>query len=298
MNINKCDLCPRLCGINRINGNGFCKAAENIRIAKAIPFLYEEPVISGSRGSGAIFFSGCNLKCCFCQNHEISSGNFGSDLTIERFCDVLLSLQDKGVHNINLITPTHYSYQIIKALDKIKSKITIPIVYNTGGYERYEIIRQMKDYIDIYLPDFKYYDPEISKKYSDAKDYFEYASEAIHEMVSQKPNIILDENEIMQEGVIIRHMVLPGYYNDSIKILDWISKNLKKDNNSFYVSLMRQYTPYFRSKENPEIDRRLTAYEYTKVTDEATELDLQGFYQKKGSSDTCYIPDFDLEGII
>jgi putative pyruvate formate lyase activating enzyme len=287
-----------MCGINRINGNGFCKAAENIRIAKAIPFLYEEPVISGTRGSGAVFFSGCSLKCCYCQNHEISSSNYGSDVSVERFCDILLSLQDKGVHNINLITPTHYSYQIIKALDRIKNRITIPIVYNTGGYERYEIIRLLKDYIDIYLPDLKYYDPYISKEYSDAYDYFEYASAAIQEMVIQKPNIKLDENGILQEGVIIRHMVLPGYYRDSIKLLDWISENLKKESNSFYVSLMRQYTPYFKSSEHPLINRKLTAYEYSKVTEKAAILNLQGFYQKKGSSDTCYIPTFDLEGII
>ena len=298
-----CHLCPRSCGIDRRVSSGFCGCGDTIKAARAALHYWEEPCISGTRGSGTIFFSGCTLKCCFCQNYPISQQGLGKELTIPQLGDVFLSLQDQGAHNINLVTATQYLPSVITALDLVKHKLAIPIVYNCGGYERVEIVRELADYVDIWLPDLKYYDTALSSRYSQAKNYFDHASEAISQMVRQTGAPVLDSDGIMQSGVIIRHMVLPGAREDSIRLLHWIHDNLPKG--QYYISLLSQYTPFFRAakanpggSEFPEICRRITTFEYEKVLNEAIALGLeQGFMQEKSSAKEEYTPPFDLEGL-
>lgn len=291
---NKCRLCPRECGVPRNNNKGYCKSGDKIKVAKAMLHRWEEPPISGSAGSGAIFFSGCALKCVFCQNHQISHGNFGQEISIERLGEIMLSLQEKGAHNINLVNPTHFSDKIINSLDSIKKELKIPVVYNCGGYEKTETLKSLKGYIDIYLPDFKYFSPGLSKKYSGAEDYFSVASRAIEEMINQTGEIVL-KNGIMQKGVIIRHMVLPMCYEDSLNILDFIAKTYPE--NGFLISLMSQYTPMHRAGEFKEINRKITSFEYGKVCKKAQELGLNGFFQERSAAKEEYTPIFDLSGI-
>lgn len=298
-----CHLCPRSCGIDRQVSSGFCGCGDTIKAARAALHYWEEPCISGTRGSGTIFFSGCTLKCCFCQNYPISQQGFGKELTIPQLGDVFLSLQDQGAHNINLVTATQYLPSVITALDLVKHKLVIPVVYNCGGYERVEIVRELADYVDIWLPDLKYYDTALSSRYSQAKNYFDHASEAISQMVRQTGAPVLDSDGIMQSGVIIRHMVLPGAREDSIRLLHWIHDKLPKG--QYYISLLSQYTPFFRAakatpggSEFPEISRRITTFEYEKVLNEAIALGLeQGFMQEKSSAKEEYTPPFDLEGL-
>lgn len=296
--MNKCNICPRECNIDRKIQSGYCKAPIGIMLAKAAPFYFEEPIISGENGTGAVFFSGCNLKCCFCQNKSISWELQGVTVSIKKFCDILLDLQQKGVNTISLISPTPYSNNIIKALDQIKHKITVPIVYNTSGYEKPQIIKTLSDYIDIYVPDIKYMDPLYSAKYSNAPDYFHYCSQSVLEMVSQKPILKYKESGVLETGVLIRHLVMPTLYKDSINILKWIKDLLSETGYECLVSIMSQYTPYHKSFMYPEINRKITSYEYKKVINMAYELELKGFMQDKASSTDIYIPDFDLEGII
>lgn len=298
-----CHLCPRSCGIDRQVSSGFCGCGDTIKAARAALHYWEEPCISGTHGSGTIFFSGCTLKCCFCQNYPISQQGFGKELTIPQLGDVFLSLQDQGAHNINLVTATQYLPSVITALDLVKHKLVIPVVYNCGGYERVEIVRELADYVDIWLPDLKYYDTALSSRYSQAKNYFDHASEAISQMVRQTGAPVLDSDGIMQSGVIIRHMVLPGAREDSIRLLHWIHDKLPKG--QYYISLLSQYTPFFRAakatpggSEFPEISRRITTFEYEKVLNEAIALGLeQGFMQEKSSAKEEYTPPFDLEGL-
>lgn len=293
---NPCNLCPRECNIDRTKELGFCKCTNTIKIARAALHFWEEPLLSGTRGSGTVFFSGCTMKCCFCQNYKISTCGFGKEVTIERLADIFLELQDKGAHNINLVTPTQYLPSIIKALDLAKPKLNIPIVYNCGGYEKPEIIRELKGYVDIFLPDFKYKSNELSFKYSKAKDYFEVAKISISEMIKLIDGIEIDKDGIMQKGVIIRHLVLPGSRKDSFEILNWISENLPKD--KYLLSLMSQYTPPYENKEYKELNHRITTLEYDSVIKEATRLGLtDGFMQEKSSAKEEYTPPFDLEGV-
>ncbi len=314
-----CELCPRRCGADRRTGAGYCGAGTELRAARAALHLWEEPCISGIHGSGTVFFSGCTLRCCFCQNYRISREQFGKALTVRQLADIFLRLQDQGAHNINLVTATHYLPWILPALDLIKDRLTIPVVYNCGGYERTETVRALKDYVDIWLPDLKYYDPELSARYSKAPDYFAAASEAILQMVEQTGAPVFhrfgedaskdtsahgrlsDESSasqplLMDKGVIIRHMVLPGQRHDSIRLLHWIADSLPKG--QYYISLLSQYTPYRKHEEYPELNRRITSYEYQTVVDAALKLGLeQGFMQEKSSAKEEYTPPFDLEGL-
>ena len=281
LDFTNCHLCPRNCGINRTISVGFCGCGSTLKAARAALHHWEEPCISGTRGSGAVFFSGCTLKCCFCQNHLISQGTLGKELSPKRLGEIFLSLQEQGAHNIDLITATQFLPQILPALDFVKHKLHIPVIYNCGGYEKTETLALLKDYIDIYLPDLK---------------YFEVASEAIPYMIEQTGGLRYDTQGILQKGVIIRHMVLPGGKEDSIQLLHWIKENLPKGN--YLLSLLSQYTPFYKSSDYPEINRRITTYEYNKVLDTAISLGLtQGFMQEKSSAKEDYTPPFDLEGI-
>ena len=293
-----CTLCPRMCCIDRRTGRGYCQAGSTIKIARAALHPWEEPCISGNNGSGTVFFSGCNLKCVFCQNHTLSHDNFGKEITENRLAEIFLELQEQGAHNINLVTATHYLPSIKEALDLLGSKLTIPVVYNCGGYERVETIREYSDYIDIYLPDLKYYDSELSAKYSKAGDYFKHASKAIEEMIQLTGGLTWNKQnpDLLDRGVIIRHMVLPGAKNDSVQLLHWIKDSLPEG--KYLVSLMSQYTPFHKSSEYKEINRRITSYEYNKVLDTAINLGLvHGFMQEKSSAKEEYTPPFDLSGV-
>lgn len=293
---NPCNLCPRKCGINRDVQTGFCKCSSVVKIARAALHFWEEPCISGTNGSGTVFFSGCTLKCCFCQNMKISNECFGKEISVNRLSEIFLELQEKGAHNINLVTASQYLLQVIEALDMIKTKLHIPVVYNCGGYESIEAIKLLNGYVDIFLPDLKYFSSELSQKYSKAEDYFEIASAAIKQMIEQTGNPRFDDNSMMLKGVIIRHMVLPGARKDSIKLLNWMNENLPKG--KYLLSLMSQYTPYTQNDKYKELNRRITTFEYESVVDEALKLGLtDGYMQEKSSAKEEYTPPFDLEGI-
>jgi len=284
-----------MCGVNRKQQIGFCGAGDSIRVARASLHMWEEPCISGKNGSGTIFFSGCSLKCCFCQNYKISAQNFGLDISVERLCDIMLDLQSQGAHNINLVTPTHYVDKIADALEKVKNKLKIPVVYNSSGYENTQTLDMLDGLVNIYMPDLKYFAEELSKKYSGAKDYFKKASNAILHMYKQVGSVEFDEEKMMKKGLIIRHMLLPGAYKDSLKILDWIADNFDKD--KIMISLMCQYTPSYKSSEFSEINRRVTSFEYNKVIERALSLGLDGCMQERSSASKSYVPEFDLRGI-
>ena len=294
-----CTLCPRMCKADRRTSHGFCQAGDTIKIARAALHPWEEPCISGTNGSGTVFFSGCTLKCVFCQNYTLSHENFGKEITTERLADIFLELQAKGAHNINLVTATHYLPSIKQALDLVRPNLHIPVVYNCGGYERLETLRTYADYIDIYLPDLKYYDSRISETYSAAKDYFSVASKAIEEMILLTGGLTWDPEQpsLLKKGVIIRHMVLPGAKDDSIRLLHWMKDSLPEG--KYMLSLMSQYTPFYKSHLYPEINRRITSYEYNKVLDTAIELGLvHGYMQEKSSAKEEYTPPFDLSGVM
>ncbi len=295
--LEKCELCPRKCGVNRLNDEtGFCGAGNSTRVARASLHQWEEPCISGANGSGTVFFSYCTLKCVFCQNYNLSHENFGKEISIEKLSKIFLTLQEKKAHNINLVTPTHYIPQIIEALKLARENgLNIPIVYNSSGFENPEIIKLLNGYIDIYLPDFKYFDNALSKKYSLANNYFEYAEKSITEMVNQVGEPKFD-GDILKSGVIIRHLILPGFTEDSKKILKYIYENFK---DKVYISIMNQYTPIHKNLINfSEIDRKLTEKEYDEVIDYAISLGIENaFIQEGETAKESFIPDFDLSGI-
>lgn len=289
-----CNACPRKCNVERNIGEfsrGFCKMPYNAVLARASLHLWEEPVISGERGSGAIFFSGCNLRCVFCQNFEISHENFGKQVSKSEFIDIVKRLENQGAHTINLVNPTHFVPFIKEALSEYKP--SVPVVYNTGGYDDVESIRSLQGLIDVYLPDLKYFDSDVSKKYSNAENYFEKASKAVVEMQRQVGKSVIKDG-IMQKGMIIRHLVLPKNTDQSIKILRWIKDNLPIDT---YISLMSQYVPYVKT-EYKELNRRIVTAEYQKVIDEFERLGFEnGFMQERSSAQTDFIPKFDLSGV-
>jgi len=291
-----CDICPRNCKIDRKRIEGFCGMTENVKLAKADIFMWEEPCISGIKGSGTIFFSGCNLKCCFCQNYKISSGGFGKEISINRLAKIFEELEIKGVHNINLVSPSHYTNQIIEALKIYRPKI--PIVWNSNGYEKIESIKKIAPYVDIFLVDVKFCDSNLSEKYCKANNYFEYASKAVKQMIELKPKLNFKNEfgiKILKSGVIVRHLVMPNCIKDSINILEWLS-TFGKD--KFLFSLMSQYTPYFKSYEYPEIDRPIKPIEYKIVLQKAKELGLNnGFAQELESGTEKYIPLWNLKGV-
>ncbi len=294
-----CTLCPRKCEVDRTASTGFCRSTDRLKVARAALHHWEEPCISGTGGSGTVFFSGCTLGCCFCQNFPISHEGVGREITIRQLADIFLRLQDQGAHNINLVTATQYLPSIIQALDLVKERLTIPVVYNCGGYERIETVTALKNYVDIWLPDLKYYDCALSARYSKASDYFKQASKAIAQMIAQTGTPVFDDRGIMQSGVIIRHMVLPGAREDSIRLLHWMKEQLPEG--KYYISLMSQYTPCYRAAKGgdfPELSRRITTFEYQKVLETAIALRLnQGFMQEKSSAKEEYTPPFDLEGV-
>ena len=287
-----CILCPRLCGVDRTERVGYCGSGSLPKVARAAKHHWEEPCISGTEGSGTVFFSGCTLGCVFCQNREISRGGTGREVTVEHLADIFKRLEGQGVHNLNLVTPTHFTPQILQALELAKP--TVPVVMNCGGYERVETLRQWEGKVQVYLPDLKYFSPELSAKYSAAPDYFAVASKAIMEMHRQQPQLVW-EGDLLKSGLIIRHLVLPGCMKDSLQILDFLDKHLPKD--SFLLSLMSQYTPTENCKQFPEINRRVTTYEYRKVADRAAELGFSGFAQDRRSAKEEYTPPFNLEGV-
>ncbi len=289
-----CNACPRKCNVERNIGEfsrGFCKMPYNAVLARASLHLWEEPVISGERGSGAIFFSGCNLRCVFCQNFEISHENFGKQVSKSEFIDIVKRLENQGAHTINLVNPTHFVPFIKEVFSEYKP--SVPVVYNTGGYDDVESIRSLQGLIDVYLPDLKYFDSDVSKKYSNAENYFEKASKAVLEMQRQVGKSVIKDG-IMQKGMIIRHLVLPKNTDQSIKILRWIKDNLPIDT---YISLMSQYVPYVKT-EYKELNRRIVTAEYQKVIDEFERLGFEnGFMQERSSAQTDFIPKFDLSGV-
>ncbi len=292
-----CMLCPRRCGAERISGQrGVCGAADGILIARAAPHIWEEPPISGTRGSGTVFFSGCPLGCVFCQNKAISRGGAGREVSEKRLGEIFLELQDKGVHNINLVTPTHFSDRIAAVLEKIKPQLSIPVVYNCGGYERVEALRALEGLVDIYLPDLKYFSPGISGRYSAAPDYFEFASAAVCEMHRQTGPAVFDGEGIMRRGVIVRHLVLPGCRADSAEVLRRLAALMPVG--EIRLSLMSQYTPEFAAGCGyPELLRRVTSFEYNYVLGIAEELGFLGYFQLRDSAQSGYTPDFDMTGV-
>lgn len=289
--LDSCKLCPRNCSVNRNEGkNGFCKAGAEVRIARADLHMWEEPPISGTNGSGTVFFSGCNLQCCFCQNHEISAEGKGFELTADELADTFLMLQDKGAHNINLVTAAPYVPQIIEALDIAGDRLTIPVVYNSGGYESIETLEMLRGYVDIFLPDLKYYSGELSAEYSGAADYFERASRALikmHELVGLPQ---FDENGIMKRGVIVRHLVLPSCRHDSAKLVGWLADNFAP--HELLISLMSQYVPMYKAKDIKALSRRTSTFEYEYVCRLVENCGFGGFFQQRSAAEDKYVPEF------
>lgn len=292
MNPYVCSACPRNChALRGDTGAGFCRMGADPVIARAAPHYDEEPVISGQRGSGAIFFSGCALRCRFCQNYPISHGGFGKAVSVKRLREIYFELIGQGVHNINLVNPTHFSEAILESL---REGLPVPVVWNSGGYEKADNLKRFEGKVQVYLPDLKYIDPDSSGKYSAARDYFDYAGPALKEMLRQTGPVTLDENGVILRGTIVRHLILPGRARESMAILDWITGELP----GAWVSLMAQYLPFGDLRDLDELNRRLTQREYDMVVDHLISLGLEdGFVQELSSSDEKYIPAFDLTGV-
>ena len=290
--LEKCTICPHECNVNRLNGEiGRCRTGRNVKIALVSTHMYEEPCISNMHGSGTIFFSNCNLSCVFCQNYKISQGRAGKEYSIEELADIMLKQQENGVNNINLVTPTIYAYQIIEAIKIAKKNgLHIPIIYNSSGYEKVSTLKMLDGYIDVYLPDFKYFDNDIALKYSKINNYFEYASNAIKYMYEQVGNPVFNNEGIIQKGLIIRHMILPNNITQSKKILKWIKENIGKE---AYVSIMAQYFPTYLAKNYEKIDRKINKIELKMVENYLYDIELEnGYIQKIERCEEKYVPDF------
>lgn len=293
--LEKCGICPHECHVNRNQGKiGRCKATNKVRIALYSTHDFEEPCISGQNGSGTVFFSNCNLNCMYCQNYEISQLGKGKDITIEDLAKIILKQQEKGVENINLVTPTSYVPQIIEAIKIAKAKgLKIPILYNTNAYEKIETLRLLEGYIDIYLPDLKYAENHLGEKYSKIQDYFEIATKAIQEMIRQVGTPKLDEEGKMKKGVMIRHLVLPNHIENSKKVLKWIKENLPQE---IFVSVMAQYFPTYQAKEVETLNRKLTKEEWKEIEDYIEELEIEnGYVQELGEHEEEYVPKWELD---
>ena len=292
--LKRCNLCPYRCGVDRNNGEiGKCRASDKIKIALASLHYYEEPWISRKKGSGTIFFSYCNLNCIYCQNYEISQMGKGKYITIKHLAEIMIKQQEKGAENINLVTPTMYVPQIIEAIKKARANgFNLPIIYNSNGYENVETLRMLEGYIDVYLPDFKYYNNKLGEKYSNIKNYPEIAKIAIKEMYRQVGHPVLDERGMIKQGLVIRHLVLPGYIENSKQILKWIKDNI---DSSVYISVMAQYFPTYLAKKDDKINRKLNKNEYEKIEDFLYSLGLEnGYIQELGEHEEEYVPKFDL----
>lgn len=290
--LESCKMCPHECKVNRLNGNiGRCRSTDKIKIALVSLHQYEEPCISGKNGSGTIFFSNCNLSCMYCQNYEISQEGKGFEISIEELAKIMLEQQNKGAHNINLVTPTMYAVQIIEAIKIAKGKgLNIPILYNTNGYESVETINMLNGYIDVYMPDLKYYSDDIAKKYSNVDKYFMVTTKAIKKMISQVGYPIFDEEGMIKKGVIIRHLVLPNHMQNTKNILKWIKENLS---DRVYVSVMAQYFPTYKAKEDLLLNRKINKKEYKQIETFLYTLDLKnGYMQELGEHEEEYVPDF------
>lgn len=288
-----CNQCPRRCNVDRENALGYCRAPNAYKLARASLHFWEEPCISGKSGSGAVFFSGCNLGCVFCQNYEISHKCKGVEVSEERLIRIFEHLVDEGANNINLVNPTHYAVQLAHTLKKYKPPV--PVVYNTSGYDSVDTLKLLDGLVDIYLPDFKYMRNDKALRYSRAEDYPQFAMPALTEMKRQVGNDVFDENGIMKRGMIIRHLVLPGNTNSAIQALDYLAENF----GDTYISVMAQYVPCTDLSEYKEINRKITKREYDKVVNHILELGLEKvFLQKLESATEDYIPDFDLSGVV
>lgn len=287
----ECMLCPRKCRADRSKSTGFCKADNNIKIARAALHYWEEPCVSGKSGSGTVFFSHCTLKCVYCQNRKISTGGNGYYVTVEELSDIFIDLQNQGANNINLVTPTHYVPQIIRALDLAKENgLNIPILYNCGGYESVEAIKMLKGYIDIYMPDMKYFDDKYAVKYSAAPNYFNIASAAIKEMYSQTGGVELGENGIIKKGVIVRHLMLPHLLFDTKKIMDYLRKEYGDE---IYISLMNQYTPTEAVSGIPELNQKLNPKHYEAMINYCIENNMENIFIQEGeTASESFIPEF------
>ena len=291
--LEQCTICPHNCKINRKNGQvGRCKSKDTVKIALYSIHNFEEPCISGKKGSGTVFFSNCNLNCVFCQNYEISQEGKGIEITINRLAEIFLEQQEKDVENINLVTPTSYVPQIIEAIKLARKQgLKLPIVYNTNGYEKVETLKMLEGYIDIYLPDFKYSDNKLAKRLSKVDNYFEITTEALKEMYRQTGKAIFDDRGIMKKGMIIRHLVLPNHILNSRRVLKWINDNM----NDVYVSIMAQYFPTYKAKEINEINRKLTKEEYNQIENYLYRLNLEnGYIQELGEHEEEYVPKWEM----
>lgn len=286
-----CTQCPRACAVDRSRAVGYCGVPWNFRVARVDLHHWEEPPISGTRGSGTVFFSGCNLRCVYCQNRELSCEGLGRELDADRLAAHLLELRDRGAHNINLVTPTPYARPLAELLARVKPTLGIPIVYNCGGYESVETLRLLDGLVDIYLPDVKYFSPELARRYSDAPDYFPIARAALAEMLRQTGEPRFDADGIMQGGVIVRHLVLPSHRADSIDLLRALAREL--GTSAFRLSLMSQYTPQF-ALDTPyqNLRRRVTSFEYDSVLSLALSLGFDGYFQSRSSASASFTPDF------
>lgn len=299
-NMNKyenCLLCPRKCGINRRTGQtGICGVSSEIKVARAALHYWEEPCISGKRGSGAVFFSGCSLHCVFCQNREISDGKEGKVISKERLSDIFMELADKGANNINLVTPGQYIPDIVWAVNDAKSRgMKLPIIYNTSGYENVTELKLLEGIVDVYLPDFKYMDSTLSAMYSRAKDYPSVAKQALSEMVRQQPDVVIDDaTGLIQKGVIVRQLLLPGHVNDAKAVLKYLYDTY---HDHVYISMMSQFTP-IALKDYPEINRTVTKREYERLVNYALEIGItNAFIQEGDVAKDSFIPAFDCEGV-
>ena len=292
----KCNLCPRSCLTDRNITTGYCGVKNTLRVARAALHFWEEPCISGEEGSGAVFFTGCNLRCVFCQNYQIARAEQGKEISVERLAEIFLELQEQKANNINLVTATHYVPQVVEALKIAKARgLQIPIVYNCGGYENVETLRMLEGLVDIYLPDFKYVDSQRAKRYSRAEDYPEKAREALAEMVRQQPKAVFDKRGIMHRGVIVRHLMLPGGIKDSKAVVKYLYETY---GDQIYISLMNQYTPLPHVAEYPEINRKLKRFEYDRLVDYAISLGVEnGFIQEGETAEESFIPAFTNEGV-
>ena len=285
-----CKLCPRECGVNRYEQKGFCGEKATVRIARAELHMWEEPCISGKNGSGTVFFSGCCLKCCFCQNYEISAEGKGFELTENELADTFLRLQNMGAENINLVTPTHFVPQICKTLDLCGNKLKIPVCYNCGGYEKISTLEMLGNRVKIFLPDLKYFDSTISRKYSSAADYYEYAIKAIKKMVEIAGKPQFDNRGLLKSGVIVRHLVLPNCRKDSIKLIEILAENFDKD--EILLSIMSQYTPVYNAANFKELCRKTSTFEYSEVCRAVEKSGFDGYFQQKSSASGEFIPEF------
>ena len=293
---NSCELCPRKCHINRNTTKGICSNTSTLKVARSALHYFEEPSISGTNGSGTIFFSGCNLKCCYCQNKEISNDNFGINISVERLSELMLELQVKNANNINLVTPTHFVPSIIEAIKLARANgLSIPIVYNTSGYENINTIKLLAGYVDIYLTDFKYFDNKLGEDLSKVKNYFEVASLALSEMYKQVGINKFNDNGMMTKGIIVRCLVLPTKGNETKKIINYL---YKKYQDNIYLSIMNQYTPVTKSTNFPFLNNKVSDSEYDDIINYALDLGVINAYIQEGeTSDESFIPPFDLEGL-